>query len=83
MEYIETYIILANGNNHGSVYVRWNHIDKSINDQINNLRNKLIEVVREKQKFTDEEVVRISQQLDELIVKQQTIRFRKRKNSIK
>ncbi|MFA8303784.1 aspartyl-phosphate phosphatase Spo0E family protein [Paenibacillus alvei] len=58
-------------------------MDKSINDQINNLRNKLIEVVREKQKFTDEEVVRISQQLDELIVKQQTIRFRKRKNSIK
>ncbi|WP_268629208.1 aspartyl-phosphate phosphatase Spo0E family protein [Paenibacillus alvei] len=46
---------------------------------MNNLRNKLIEVVREKQKFTDEEVVRISQQLDELIVKQQTIRFRRRK----
>ncbi|MGG0816115.1 aspartyl-phosphate phosphatase Spo0E family protein [Paenibacillus alvei] len=54
-------------------------MDKSINEQINNLRNKLIEVVREKQKFTDEEVVRISQQLDELIVKQQTIRFRRRK----
>ncbi|EPY08210.1 hypothetical protein PAALTS15_05763 [Paenibacillus alvei TS-15] len=50
-----------------------------INEQINNLRNKLIEVVREKQNFTDEEVVRISQQLDELIVKQQTMRFRKRK----
>ncbi|TQR47325.1 aspartyl-phosphate phosphatase Spo0E family protein [Paenibacillus popilliae] len=39
-----------------------------IHEQINNLRNKLIEVVREKQNFTDEEVVRISQQLDELIV---------------
>jgi Spo0E like sporulation regulatory protein len=50
-----------------------------INEQINNLRNKLIEIVREKQNFTDEEVVRISQQLDELIVKQQTMRFRKRK----
>ncbi|WP_227775193.1 aspartyl-phosphate phosphatase Spo0E family protein [Paenibacillus sp. NAIST15-1] len=49
-----------------------------INEQINNLRNKLIEVVREKQNFTDEEVVRISQQLDELIVKQQTLRLWKR-----
>ncbi|WP_268627132.1 aspartyl-phosphate phosphatase Spo0E family protein [Paenibacillus alvei] len=49
-----------------------------INEQINNLRNKLIEVVREKQNFTDEEVVRISQQLDELIVKQQTMRLWKR-----
>ncbi|WP_430109466.1 aspartyl-phosphate phosphatase Spo0E family protein [Paenibacillus sp. B1-33] len=38
-----------------------------------------MEVVKEKQKFTDEKVVRISQQLDELIVKQQTMRFRKRK----
>ncbi|MGG4397574.1 aspartyl-phosphate phosphatase Spo0E family protein [Paenibacillus thiaminolyticus] len=46
---------------------------------ISNLRNKLIEVVREKQKFTDEEVVRISQQLDELIVRRQTMRIRKGK----
>ncbi|TDL57628.1 aspartyl-phosphate phosphatase Spo0E family protein [Paenibacillus dendritiformis] len=53
---------------------------KSIEDKINELRTKLVEAVGTKGKFTDEEVVRMSQQLDSYIVELQSRQAAKRRD---
>ncbi|WP_260612161.1 aspartyl-phosphate phosphatase Spo0E family protein [Paenibacillus popilliae] len=51
----------------------------SLEHKINELRKKLTEIVQIKGGFADEEVIRISQQLDTYIVQMQS-RQEKRKN---
>lgn len=51
----------------------------SLEHKINELRKKLTEIVQIKGGFADEEVIRISQQLDTYIVEMQS-RQEKRKN---
>lgn len=53
------------------MYARWTVIDNSIEEKINELRKMLVKAAEEKSKFTDDEVIRISQQLDAYILKMQ------------
>ncbi|MFU1792945.1 aspartyl-phosphate phosphatase Spo0E family protein [Paenibacillus azoreducens] len=53
----------------------------SIEEKINELRKQLVETMGMKWKFTDEEVVRISQQLDAYIVEMQSRRDEKGKTN--
>ncbi|MDR0268152.1 aspartyl-phosphate phosphatase Spo0E family protein [Paenibacillus sp.] len=50
-----------------------------IEEKINDLRKQLVETMGIKWKFTDDEVIRISQQLDEYIVEMQSLRDEKGK----
>lgn len=52
------------------MHVRWAVID-SLEEKITELRKKLTEIVQNKGGFADEEVIRISQQLDAYIVEMQ------------